>query len=316
MTIPVIEALALQNPDLQITVVSRPFVKSVFSLLPSNVHFVGINPREYKGLAGLWRMFQELRSLRPTHVADLHDVLRTIVLRLFFRLWGYPVSHIIKDRYARRKFLNEAEKVQQETSFERYTKAILKLGFAFDVPPRPLHLLEPRKEKNPTLHTIGIAPFAAHQGKVYPLEQMEKVVSLFSQKGIDVYLFGAGAEEKSLAIEWEEKYPHVHSVIGTLPDMAAELRMISTLDAMLTMDSGNMHLAALTDTPVFSIWGATHPLGGFLAWNCSTERVIQRTDLPCRPCSIFGNKPCKYGNYPCMTGISPEDIVAKVLKER
>lgn len=311
MTIPVIEALSRQNPDLQITIVSRPFVGSVFALLPSNVHFIGINPREYKGIYGLWRMFLELRKLHPTHIADLHDVLRTKILRCFFTLWNYPVSHIIKDRKARKSFLNSQVKIQQETSFERYKKAINKLGFEFELKPQPLQLFECRTKSY--VRRIGIAPFAAHTGKIYPLKQMEKVVSILSSKDIEVYLFGAGVEEKAKMEAWAAKYPHVHSVVGTLGNMAAELQLMSTLDAVLTMDSGNMHLAALTSTPVFSIWGATHPLGGFLAWNCNKDHVIQREDLRCRPCSIFGNKPCKFGDYRCLKGISPDEITNKIL---
>ena len=41
MSVPVIDALARQYPDLRITVVSRPYVGSVMRLLPDNVSFVG-----------------------------------------------------------------------------------------------------------------------------------------------------------------------------------------------------------------------------------------------------------------------------------
>ncbi len=85
------------------------------------------------------------------------------------------------------------------------------------------------------------------------------------------------------------------------------------LRVMLTMDSGNMHLASLVGTRVVSIWGATHPFAGFLGFGQSEDDCIQR-DLPCRPCSIYGNKACKFGDYRCMD-IAPEEIVGKLMIE-
>ncbi len=316
MTIPVIEALAHRCPDISITVVSRPFVGSVFETLPSNVTFVGINPRDYSGLGGLGKLYKEIKKINPTHVCDLHDVLRTKYLRMRFKMAGIPVTHIVKDRKARKQFIHSEQKVQQVTSFERYADAIQRLDFmkGIDFLGEIKQLMQQSSATHDSrcLSSIGIAPFAAHQGKIYPLDLMEKVVSLFSKKGVHVYLFGAGSKEKALMEEWEKKYEHVESTVGKLGHMAAELELIAQLDAMLAMDSGNMHLASLTSTPVYSIWGATHPLGGFLGWRQPMSRCIQK-DLPCRPCSIFGNKPCRYGDFHCLNSITPEEIVESIV---
>jgi ADP-heptose:LPS heptosyltransferase len=72
-----------------------------------------------------------------------------------------------------------------------------------------------------------------------------------------------------------------------------------------------MHLASIVNTPVISIWGATHPFAGFLGWGQSTSQVVQ-TDLSCRPCSVFGNKPCFRGDYACLQQIQPAHIVQQV----
>lgn len=316
MTIPVIDALARRCPNINITVVSRPFVGSVFNTLPNNVTFVGINPRNYSGLGGLGKLYKEIKKINPTHVCDLHDVLRTKYLRLRFKMAGIPVTHIVKDRKARKQFISSENKVQQVTSFERYADAIQKLDFmkGIDFMGEIKQLMhQPSAKSNSSRpSSIGIAPFAAHEGKIYPLSMMERVVSLLDKQGVKVYLFGAGEKERELMEDWAKKYDQAESVVGTLPNMAAEMKLIDSLDAMLTMDSGNMHLASLTSTPVYSIWGATHPLGGFLGWQQSPKRCIQ-LDMPCRPCSIYGNKPCKQGNYPCLRGITPESIVAQLI---
>ena len=87
---------------------------------------------------------------------------------------------------------------------------------------------------------------------------------------------------------------------------------MSHLDKMVSMDSGNMHLASLVACPVVSIWGATHRYAGFLGWNQSSDNVID-IPLPCRPCSIYGNKPCLRGDYACLCGIDPQVVVDRVV---
>lgn len=95
-------------------------------------------------------------------------------------------------------------------------------------------------------------------------------------------------------------------------DLAGEIAMMQQLDVMLTMDSANMHLASLVGTPVVSVWGGTHPYAGFLGWNQKDTDCVQ-LDMPCRPCSVYGNKPCLRGDYACLKGITPEMIVGKVM---
>jgi ADP-heptose:LPS heptosyltransferase len=73
-----------------------------------------------------------------------------------------------------------------------------------------------------------------------------------------------------------------------------------------------MHLASLVNVPVVSVWGATHPSAGFMGWGQKLSNVMS-VDLPCRPCSIYGNKKCVRGDFACMNSIAPDAIVEKVL---
>ena len=77
------------------------------------------------------------------------------------------------------------------------------------------------------------------------------------------------------------------------------------------MDSANMHLASMYNVPVLSIWGATHPFAGFMGWGQPEDYVLS-IDLPCRPCSVYGNKPCYRGDHACMQGIDTEKIISKI----
>ncbi|RYZ25007.1 MAG: heptosyltransferase, partial [Sphingobacteriales bacterium] len=83
------------------------------------------------------------------------------------------------------------------------------------------------------------------------------------------------------------------------------------MNAFISMDSANMHLASLFGIPVISIWGATHPYAGFYGWGQQLRNAAQ-IDLYCRPCSVFGNKPCYRGDHACMEQLAESMVVEKV----
>ena len=126
-----------------------------------------------------------------------------------------------------------------------------------------------------------------------------------------IFLFGGGKREIEILTQWANQYSSATCIAGKLK-MDAELALMSHLDVMVSMDSGNMHLASLVNTPVVSIWGATHPLAGFMGWKQSEENAIQ-VDLPCRPCSVYGNKPCYRKDYACLHNIQPNTIAQRIL---
>ena len=307
MTIPVIDSFARQHPDVRVTVVSRPWAQPLFSLLPSNVGFMAADLKgEHAGYHGLNLLARRLFALQPTHIADLHD------------------AHIRKDRRARKAFLSAEVKVPQTSMFEKYVDVFRRLGFddwSLDFkslyPQGGADLSTAVPSFDPSLrperHWVAIAPFSIHEGKTYPQEQMEEVIRQLNARGdTRIFLFGAGKTESEILDQWAERYAHAENMAGKLNNMAEELALISHCRVMVSMDSGNMHLAALAAVPVVSIWGATHPFAGFLGYGQCFKDVLQRTDLPCRPCSIYGKEPCQFGDYRCLTGITPESVVKKI----
>ena len=316
MAVPVVHDLATQHPDLEITMLSRPMAKPLFELMPKNVHFFAADLEgRHKGLFGLNRLIaNDLHYENFDYVADFHDVLRSIIVRLNCRMLGQQVTKIDKGRKGKRALTRQENKVfvQQATSFERYAKVLEQLGFPIKSTFTKLNysaFCETQKADNETW--IGVAPCAKHQAKVYPLEKMEQVIkALIEREGTTVFLFGGGEEEKQQIEELCAKYPNVQPA-KSQNGLKGELALMGQLDAMLSMDSANMHLASLVGTRVVSIWGGTHPYAGFLGWNQKESDCIQ-LDLPCRPCSVYGNKPCHRGDYACMTGITPARIIEKL----
>lgn len=328
MTVPIVWAVAQKYPDVRITVLSRSFARPFFENLAPNVNFMEADLKgEYHGVKGLNKLYRRLAAKQFTHVADLHSVLRSNYLRLRFNLGHFKVAHIDKHRKMRHALVNKnmKKKVKQQlpTSFENYTEVFAKLGFPIDdnqftsiFPPEDgdLTLLpELFREKKEEQPWIGIAPFAAHQGKIYPKEQMREVIRQLVKDYPDarIMLFGRGKDEEATFPQWIEEMPQCTIVSQHISAMQQELILMSHLDVMVSMDSANMHLASLVNTPVVSVWGATHPMAGFLGWHQKKENAIQ-LDMECRPCSIYGQKPCIHGDFRCMTGIKPEMIVERI----
>lgn len=326
MTVPVVWAVATQYPDIHITVLSKKTARPLFEDLAPNVSFMEADlQKEYRGIKGLNALYRRLVAKQFTKVADLHSVLRSDYLRMLFNLGRYRVEHIDKHRGLRRQLVSDKNKVKQQlpTSFENYADVFARLGYPVDI--NQFHSIFPAEGGNLNLlpkevgpkkdfeQWIGIAPFAAHKGKVYPLQSMEEIIFQLTRKypKARIFFFGRGRQETKYFGLWCAQYRQCLNVGKYCENIYQELILMSHLDVMLSMDSANMHLASLTATPVVSIWGATHPYAGFMGFKQSEENAIQ-TDLDCRPCSIFGNKPCHRGDYACLESIKPEQVVERV----
>lgn len=323
MLVPVVHALARQYPETRITVLTKQIDAPLFSFAPANVEALGIDLKQYAGIVGLEHLYGQLAKRRFDLVADMHDVLRTKYLRTRFRMARTRVEVIDKGRADKKQLIGHGQDGEWlPTSTDRYVDVLKRLGYALKLDPRDV--IKPDKAdfapvnkvvgfKTPGSVWVGIAPFAAHEGKVYPIEQMRRVVELLAEKDWKVFLFGAGAKERNVLETWEE-IPGVQSVCGRLGGLHNEILLMARLDVMVAMDSANMHIASLTGTTVVSVWGATHPKMGFLPKNQSRDNCVEIDDLDCRPCSVYGNKPCAYGDFRCLTRIRPEDVAERCLQ--
>lgn len=327
MTVPVVASLARQYPHLRITVLSRPAARPLFEGLASNVGFMEADLKgEYHGWTGLNALYRRLAAKNFTAVADFHNILRSNYLRMRFNLDRFRVEHIDKHRRERRLLVSHSDKApaRLQSPFSAYADVLERLGYPvkvefdsiFSPEGAPLDTIADRTgTKTGGQAWIGIAPFAAHKGKIYPVALMEQVIARLTEQYPDdrIFLFGGGKYERQQIDRWTAAYPSCTSVPATLSSLAEELVLMSHLDVMVSMDSANMHLASSVGTRVVSVWGATHPRAGFLGWGQHEDDCVG-LDLPCRPCSIYGNKPCIHGDYRCLSGIKPEEIVERIKK--
>ena len=321
MTIPVLYPVCRANPDTRFVMLTKKWPASMFHDRPDNLMVVGIDTKtEYQGLIGLYRLASWLRRQYGIDaVADLHNVLRSRIISLFMGLRGIPAARLDKERSRRKALIKHKSDEPVTPTIERYRAVFEQLGLEtsgqftrlYDGKSLPVSTLVP--EKKPGQRWIAVSPFSAHHGKEYPIELMEQVVKQLSQRdNYQLFLMGGGKEEKLALRKLARGNDHVLSMAEIKHGFTDEYALLSRCDLMLTMDSANMHLASLVGLRAVTIWGATAPECGFKGFGQKAEDDIS-LDMDCRPCSIYGERDCRHGDYPCMRGITPERIVNYVV---
>ncbi|MEO7046288.1 MAG: glycosyltransferase family 9 protein [Ferruginibacter sp.] len=324
MTVPVLRAFVKQYPEVKITVISRPFFKPFFDGIP-NLDFFAFDEKDrHKGFSGLLKLFRDVKKLKIDAFADLHNVLRSKIVSLLFALSGKKRATVDKGREGKKELTRTENKVfrQLPTMFERHAKVFNELGFPLDLsnPGFPeaeklsSDILEIIGNQNQKL--IGIAPFAQYDSKVYPQDLMRQVIAkLADNKDNKILLFGGGKKEIEILDSLSKPFENVINIAGKIK-FQQELQLISNLDLMLSMDSGNAHIAAMLGVKVITLWGATHPFAGFLPFNQTMENALvsDRNQYPKLPTSVYGNKIVE-GYEEAMRSIWPDEIVNSIQSQ-
>lgn len=315
MIIPVLRALTQQHPELKITVLTRAFFKPFFRSL-NNVEVFNADVKgEHKGVLGLKKLSKELNKKEFQVVADLHNVLRSKILKKFLNYNQFCA--IDKGRKDKKQLVSGKEFKQLKTTHQRYADVFSGLGYPINLSnpdfPKAIELSSKLKDLlgNYSSKIVGIAPFAAHDGKMYPLSLMKDVIENLS-KTYTVVLFGGGKYESEILNDYQNCFENTFNLANKV-SLDEELDVISNLDVMLSMDSGNAHIAAMLGVKVVTIWGVTHPFAGFAPFNQPETHalIVDRTKFPLVPTSVYGNKYLE--TYKEASGsISPKQVVEKI----
>ena len=320
LTVPVLRSVLENNPHLHITLVSNASFEPFFHDLP-RFEFYGVDLNMYKGIGGLYRLFKKLNSYQKWDcITDLHSVMRTWVLDRFFQWKGIPVYKVNKGRAEKKALTQKKNKqlVQLPHTTERYMHVFKQAGLSSPliigeaIHAENVESIELKLDTNKSW--IGIAPFSKHEQKEWPLQKVESLIKNINQTNeFEILLFGGGKKEKELLDNIANTYKGVHSIAGRLT-LSAEISLVKKLKLMISMDSFNMHLGALLGVKVISIWGATHSLAGFgpVSGNELFKVEIPMEELTCRPCSVFGNKPCYRGDFACMQKVTVDMVEEKI----
>jgi len=297
MCMPVLLALQRDYPSVEIIMLSRKRFKPILSQL-SGIQFVEVQVDDiHKGIPGLWKLSKELKQLQPDAIADFHNVLRSKTIRTF--LHRLPKATIDKGRNEKKQLIKDSSffKPLKHTT-ERYADVLRELGFEINLqhneffPKRTISSQIHEKIGKNTSKWIGFAPFAAHRTKAVGLQKATEIAQKIADlPNVKLLLFGGGKNEINDLAQIATNSQNIISLAGHL-DFEEELDIISNLDIMIAMDSGNGHLAAMYGIPVITLWGNTHPYAGFAPYAQPIERqlTVDRKSYPLVPTSIFGNQ--------------------------
>jgi ADP-heptose:LPS heptosyltransferase len=331
LLVPVLRSLVAAHANVEVTVLTRPKFTSFFAGIERVSTFSADVDKAYTGLFGIRRLVADIQKATNFDVViDVHDHIRTVLIRSLFKLAGKKVIVFNKGRKEKKAFVRKDNKITKPLphTVERYKVAFQKAGFEFPLISGP-HLM-PSQEAKDQLEGwfakegltknekwIGIAPFSMHTSKIWPVANYPKLIdSVIKKFPVKFFFFGGGAAEVKYFEEVKQLFPQHCVVVAGQLKMPQEIALMQHLDLMLCTDSSNMHLAALSGAPLLSIWGGTHPDVGFGPFGRGKESMLQidRTELPCRPCSVFGTETCHRGDFACMNKIGVDDLVNRIEK--
>ena len=326
LTVPVLRGVLKHNPDLEIEMVSNNGFEAMFHDI-DRLTFRGIELNRYSGLGGLLKLFRELKSLGPWDaIIDLHSVMRTWVIGGLFKTSGVPVFKIDKGRKEKKELIRQENKVLMplKHTTERYLDVFKAFGIKGEIVSGDvLHIdnnadtsLQQFFNENGIVKEktwLGLAPYSKHKQKTWPFSKVNSLIEELGKPGkYLVFLLGGGAEVEDLQ-NLSTLYPHCLNMAGVLT-LEQEIVLMHKLDVVVAMDSFNMHLAALCNTKVVSIWGGTHQYAGFGPLNDNEKNIVDISpdELACRPCSVFGSKSCHRGDWACLDGINVQVVKDKI----
>tara|TARA_R110002049_G_scaffold302911_1_gene496576 strand:+ start:170979 stop:172070 length:1092 start_codon:yes stop_codon:yes gene_type:complete len=321
MVVPVLTQLTNRYPNVKITVLTRAFFRPMFANLRNVRVFEADVKGKHKGVFGLWKLYQELNALDIDGVADLHNVLRSNILKQYFKFGKIPFAQIDKGRKEKKALTSPQKDIFKplRSTHYRYCDVFSHFGISIDMreivylPKQPLSQKTQQLVGEGTQKWLGIAPYAAFPGKMYPLDLMEQVIAQLNlSENFKIFFFGGGPDQRAQFDTWESKFKNSTNVAGIF-SFEEELALISNLDLMLSMDSGNAHLAAMYGIPTLTLWGVTHPYAGFapVGQDESNTLISDRDKFPLIPTSVYGNK-LPEGYERCMATIAPETVIEKI----
>ncbi len=315
MTVPAISVLRDNHPRVKITILTTEFFSTLYNQIP-NINFLFFKPK-HKSIYGLFRLSRQINQIKPDHIIDLHDVLRTKILRIFLAFKFNRILVIDKGRKEKKSLINGSIFRRLKPMHQRYADifSLKKMSInlqLFNIYSK-INIDNKIHEFDLNKRLIGIAPFAGHNCKEYSLANILKLIELIGPS-YQILIFGApGAEEKKIKKISQEK-TYIYTISSNY-SLSEQMAVISNLDVMISMDSANGHVASLFGVNVITIWGATHPFTGYSPFNQPHKNSIipDSKRFPKVPVTVYGSKcPKDYEN--AINSIRPE-IIFKRVKE-
>jgi ADP-heptose:LPS heptosyltransferase len=246
----------------------------------------------------------EIRKENYSHIIDLHNNLRTRLLTV--GISGVQLKRLVKLNWKKWLLTRlKKNKLPNKHVVDRYIDAFTDLDVksdhkntAFFVPNTfeiELNRYDLRKKS-----FLAIAMGAQYRTKKFPVASLIEVIESYD---LPIVLLGGHTEqEDSKKIQAAFPQKKMYNLCGEL-SLLASASILSQAKTVLTNDTGLMHIAAMFDVPIVSIWGNTVPAFGMSPYRPGNEKSVKIHEvvgLNCRPCSKIGYQECPKGHFKCM----------------
>ena len=316
MTVPVISILRKKYPDIKITVLTTEFFSVLYNQIP-DINFIFFK-EEHKSIKGLYSLSIDINNLNVNHIIDLHNVIRTKLLR-FFLLTNLKStkSHFILDkgRNEKKNLIKGSALVRLKSMHQRYAEVFSGLNIKLDLDSFRFYKKIDISSKNYGFNfkkkLIGIAPFAKHSSKEYSISKILKIIDELNDS-FEILIFGGPGEEEKKIEEICKTKKNTFNISSNY-SLEEEMSIISNLDIMISMDSANGHIASLFGINVITIWGSTHPFTGYSPFmQPDINSIIPNKNLfPNLPVSIYGSN-CPKDYVDAINSIKTDEILKKI----
>lgn len=245
-------------------------------------------------------LVKQLKSERYDYVIDLHNNLRTTILKLRLGVKSFSFDKLNFQKWILVKFNKDI--MPNVHIVDRYMKTTESLGVKNDnrgldyfIPEKdemPLDWLPENFQKGYAVYAIG----GQHETKKLPLHKMIELC-----KTIQLPLVLIGGKEDTVISEKLSVISEISPIFDTCGkcNLNQSASIIQNASIVYTHDTGMMHVAAALKKKVISIWGNTVPAFGMYPYQTDFE-VIENKGLSCRPCSKIGYEKCPLGHFKCM----------------
>ena len=278
---PVLDQFIELYSDVNLWVVSNQGYQSLFNY-NERIKFIGVDLKK-----SIFKIYQQVKNeskfINFEGIYDFHDVIRSKSLCFLLKNKTHNNRVFIKDRATKQKIITHKIDLKKlKHTSERYLDCLKQDFPELDFKKINKIWSQVKNKKN----TIGIAPFSAHESKQWPLKNYAEIINKYDKFHFILFAFG----EKEIAVSKDQflSFKNVELISKNL-SLTEQMEIINKCKVFISLDSANMHLASLTSTPVVSIWGPTHPFLGFSPL-FNDEYIVQlnKEELPCRPCSVYG----------------------------
>lgn len=307
LTTPFVRALRKKYPDSLINYLAK---SEYVELMQNNPNINKVYEFESKnGFSEILNWRHQIHSNNYDAIFDLHHNFRTLLMTRFI---GRRNSGKYNKRYFKRFMLvNFGTNLYKKAIpiADRYLEVGSRYNLENDGEGLDLYFTidNPLKEtfKVESEVNLVIAPGAGYQTKRWPSEYFAKLAKLLIKElSANIILVGS---KYDIPISKEIK-----SQIGEpVTDATGELTLLETAalikdsNGVISNDSGLMHIAVSQNKPVLSFFGSTTEDLGFFPYS-DRYKVLEVSDLNCRPCSHVGRNKCPKKHFKCMRDITPE----------